>query len=288
MTNKSLRAVLVGLIVNLVLAVVKIAAGIMGNTYALIADGIESTLDVFSSIVVYSGIKIGAQPPDRDHPFGHGKAEALAAMIVSLALIGAASFIAAQSLKIITTPKAPPATFTLFILIAVIIIKEILFQRLTEVGRKMHSLSVHVDAWHHRSDAITSFAALIGIALSLTGIPVFQSADSWAALVASAIIAYNGISLLKASVAEIMDAAVDPTIESAIRLNATSVDGVLGIEKCRVRKSGTRYFVEIHVEVNPHMTVWDSHQLGHKVKDLLVASPLPLADVVVHIEPKRG
>lgn len=287
MSNQSLQAVFFGLIINCILAVVKIITGLIGHSYALIADGIESTLDVFSSLIVYSGIKIGSQPPDRDHPFGHGKAEGLAALIVAGSLLLGACIIAVQSIKAILNPHTRPEPFTLIILIVVIIIKEILFRRLTAIGRTNHSLSVQVDAWHHRSDAITSFAALVGISLSLTGIQSFQSADNWAALLASIIIGFNGVLMLKNAVAEIMDAAPDPTIESVIRLAALSVSGVLGIEKCRVRKSGMQYFVELHVEVNPQMTVEKSHQLGHAVKDKLINSPVPLADVVVHIEPKH-
>ncbi len=286
MSNQSTRGVLVGLLANFSLAVIKIVAGIVGHTYALIADGIESTLDIFSSIVVLSGLKIGSKPPDKDHPFGHGKAESLAAMIVAIALLGAAAFIAFQAYKELHNPSQHPAAFTLFILIGVIIIKEFLFQKLINVGKHAHSLSVQVDAWHHRSDAITSIAAFVGISLSVYGGPTFRGADNWAALVASFIIGFNGLTLLNMAVQEIMDAAPDPTITSAIRLMALAVEGVCGIEKCRVRKSGTHYFVELHVEVDGNMTVTKSHELGHKVKDKLIASPLPLADIVVHIEPK--
>ena len=287
MSNQGTKNVLIGLAVNFVLAIVKISAGIIGHTYALIADGVESTLDIFSSLVVLSGLKIGAIPPDKDHPFGHGKAESLAAMIVSAALLISAGGIALGSLKEIIHPSQSPAPFTLFVLLGVIICKEILYRRLIHVGKGMHSLSVQVDAWHHRLDAITSFAALIGIFIALVGGERFSNADDWAALLASIIIGYNGVSLLKMAVHEIMDAAPDPAIVSAIRVMALSVKGVLGIEKCRVRKSGTQYFVEIHVEVDGQMTVLNSHELGHRVKDQLIASPLPLADVMVHIEPNQ-
>ncbi len=286
MSNQSTRGVFVGLLANFTLALIKIGAGIIGHTYALIADGIESTLDIFSSIVVLSGLKIGSLPPDKDHPFGHGKAESLAAMIVAVSLFGAAAFIAVQSIKEIQAPSQHPATFTLFILIGVILIKEFLFQRLINLGKKAHSLSVQVDAWHHRSDAITSVAAFIGISLAVYGGPFFKGADNWAALLASFIIGFNGLTLLNMAVQEIMDAAPDPAIISAVRLMALAVEGVRGIEKCRVRKSGTHYFVELHVEVDGNMTVTHSHELGHKVKDKLIASPLPMADIVVHIEPK--
>lgn len=287
MSNQGTRGVWLGLIINLILAVAKISAGILGRTYALIADGIESTLDIFSSIIVLSGLKIGAIPPDKDHPFGHGKAEALAAMVVAFALLAASAGIGYSSIKEILNPTQTPAPFTLIVLIIVIACKEFLFQRLINVGKRIHSLSVQVDAWHHRSDAITSLAALIGIGLAVFGGPAFKGADDWAALLASLVIAYNGVTLLNMAVGEIMDAAPDPAIVSAIRLMATAVDGVKKIEKCRVRKSGTSYFVEIHVEVDGNMSVFASHELGHKVKDKLIDSPLPLADVVVHIEPAK-
>lgn len=287
MSNQGTRGVLAGLFVNLGLAVIKIAAGILGNTYALIADGIESLLDVFSSLIVLSGLKIGAIPPDRDHPFGHGKAESLAALAVSLGLLAAAAGIAIASVNEILHPDQSPAPFTLLVLIIVIFCKEVLFQKLIHVGQKAHSLSVQVDAWHHRSDALTSLAAFVGISVALLGGENLKGADDWAALLASLVIGYNGFTLLNMAVQEIMDAAADPAIVSAIRLSALSVDGVKGVEKCLVRKSGTHFFVEIHVEVDGNMTVTVSHQLAHQVKDKLIASPLPLADVVVHIEPAK-
>ena len=285
MSNQSTKGVLIGLFVNFVLAGVKITAGIVGNTYALIADGIESTLDIFSSLVVLSGLRIGSRPPDRDHPFGHGKAESLAALITSIALLFASGGIAIGSIRELIRPTHSPAMFTLFILVGVIICKEFLFRKLIHIGKHAHSLSVQVDAWHHRSDAITSIAAFVGIAIALINHGQFKGADNWAALIASFIIGFNGITLLRMSIQEIMDAAPDPAIVSAIKLMAIAVDGVKGIEKCRVRKSGTHYFVEIHVEVDGQMSVNTSHLLGHNVKDKLIESPLPLADVVVHIEP---
>ncbi len=285
--HRGTRGVLFGLFINFALAVIKITTGVIGNTYALVADGIESTLDIFSSLIVLSGLKIGAIPPDKDHPFGHGKAEPLAALAVAMALLAAAGGIAWGSIREIITPDRSPAPFTLFVLLGVILIKEFLFRRLIQTGKHMHSVSVQADAWHHRSDAITSFAALIGIFIALVGGEKFKGADDWAAFFASLIIAYNGVTLLNMAIQEIMDAAADPSIISAIRLMALSVDGVKAIEKCLVRKSGTRFFVEIHVEVDGQMTVLASHELGHRVKDKLLASPLPFADIVVHIEPAK-
>ncbi len=283
--NKGIRTVWVSILANVLFAVVKIAAGILGSSYALIADGIESTLDVFSSAVVLGGMKIGAIPADADHPFGHGKAETLAAMTVSLVLIFVAGVIAYKSFQEIRSPHFMPAPFTLIVLSAVIVVKEVLSRFLCRVGESVNSLSLKVDAWHHRADALTSLAAFIGIAIALIGGRGFESADDWAALFASGIIALNGIRLLKESIAEIMDAAPPPETEEEIRKIASDVDGVVAIEKCRARKSGLGYFVEIHVEVRPEISVSRGHAIAHMVKNTLLKSGVGIIDVLVHIEP---
>lgn len=283
--ERSFKSVSIGLICNIILAAVKILTGIVGESYALIADGIESLMDIFSSVVVLSGIKISSLPADENHPYGHGKAEPLAAMIVSLALLIASLGIAIESIREILSPHHTPAPFTLIVLIGVIFIKETLFRFIFSVGKKGDSLAVKTDAWHHRSDALTSLAAFIGISIALVGGKGYQSADDWAALVASGIIAFNGIHLLRKAVAEIMDQAPDPETEAKVRDVASKVDKVVRIEKCRVRKSGLQFLVDIHVEVDGNMSVFDSHGVSHHVKDALMASPLNIADVLVHIEP---
>ena len=280
-----MKTIVVSIATNIILAVVKITAGILGNSYALIADGIESTMDIFSSAVVWSGLKIGSIPPDRDHPFGHGKAETLSALVVSLALMGAAAVIAYQSIRELGMPKVPPAAFTLIILVGVVITKEFLHRYVMKVGTEVGSLSVKIDAWHSRSDAITSAAAFIGISIAILGGPRYASADDWAALLASAIIAFNSIHLLRSAVAEIMDSAPDPAIENRIRQIAAQVSGVVNIEKCRVLKSGINMFVDIHVEVDGDIAVRAGHAIAHAVKGSLIAAGLGIVDVLVHIEP---
>lgn len=283
--KKSLTSVSTGLVCNVVLAVVKTVAGILGNSYALIADGIESIMDIISSMIVWGGIKIGSMPADDNHPYGHGKAESLAAMIVSVVLIGVGIEIAIESIKGIHSPHHTPAAFTLIVLIIVVLIKETLFRYIFSVGKDVNSISVKTDAWHHRSDALTSVAAFIGISISLMGGKGYESADNWAALVASAIIVFNGMNLFRHAVAEIMDASPGAKTEQSVREIASQVPGVIAIEKCRVRKSGQQIFVDIHVIVDANMTVRKAHDIGHDVKDALVASSLSIADVLVHIEP---
>jgi cation diffusion facilitator family transporter len=280
-----LMAAGVGMAVNLVLAIIKIVAGIMGNSYALIADGIESTTDIISSLVVWTGLKISSLPPDDDHPYGHGKAESIAGIAVAVALLGAAVFIAVQSVREILTPHHAPAGFTLVVLAFVIVAKETLFRYVFKVGDELTSTAVKGDAWHHRSDAITSGAAFIGITVALIGGKGYESADDWAALLACVVIVYNGYCILRASLNEIMDAAVPHEQQRRIREIASSVDGVVRIEKCRTRKSGLGLLVEIHVEVDGELTVRCGHEIGHQVSAALHASTLSIQHVVVHVEP---
>ncbi len=275
----------IGMAVNIVLAIVKIVTGVVGNSYALIADGIESTSDIVSSLVVWTGLKISSQPVDEDHPYGHGKAESIAGVIVALALLAAAAFIAIQSVREIVTPHHSPAWFTLLVLVLVIVTKETLFRFVFKVGEDLTSIAVMGDAWHHRSDAITSAAVFVGISIALIGGKGYESADDWAALLACAVIVFNGYRIFRAAIGEIMDAAVPEPIQREIREIASSVPGVVRIEKCRIRKSGLGLFVEIHVEVDGNLTVRHGHEIAHKVSDRLKESSLSVLDVVAHVEP---
>jgi cation diffusion facilitator family transporter len=283
--ESGLAAVGSAIAINLVLALVKVAAGVMGNSYALIADGIESTVDVFSSLVVWSGLRISSKPPDQNHPYGHGKAESLAGVIVSLFIIGAAGLIAVQSVREILTPHHTPAWYTLVVLVLVILTKEFLYRRMLRVGTSLQSSALRSDAWHHRSDALTSLAAFVGISVALIGGPGYETADDWAALLACGVILVNGLRLLRPALDEVMDAAAPGEVESRVRSFATEVDGVVAIEKCRIRKSGLGLLMDIHVVVDGEMTVYEGHQIGHAVKDRLLQSPLLISDIVVHVEP---
>jgi cation diffusion facilitator family transporter len=280
-----LRLSKLALVINALLAVVKIAAGVLGNSYVLIADGIESTADIFSSVVVWGGLRLASVPADENHPYGHGKAEPVAGIIVSLLLLGAAVLIAVQSVHEILTPHQAPAWFTLPVLLVVIVIKETLFRFAFRVGRSLASTALKSDAWHHRSDALTSAAAFIGIAIALIGGPGYESADDWSALLACGVIAWNGLRLLRGALDEVMDAAVSAGTVAAVRQLATNVDGVLVVEKCRIRKVGLHLALDIHVVVDGDLSVRRGHEIAHLVKDRLLQSPHRINDVTVHVEP---
>ncbi len=283
----ALRLSKTAIVINLALAVVKIAAGLIGNSYVLVADGIESLADVFSSFVVWAALRFSTLPADANHPFGHGKAEPMASILVSLALLGAALLIAVQSVHEIRAPQGPPHKFTLVVLIAVIVTKELLFRRVVKAGAALGSTALRADAWHHRSDALTSAAAFIGILIAVIGGPGYETADDWAALIACGIIAWNGLHLLRGSIDEIMDASVAPEIVQQVRRLAAEVEGVKEIEKCRIRKSGLHLTLDIHVVVDGELTVREGHAIAHDVVQKLRDSQHRINDVTVHIEPDR-
>jgi cation diffusion facilitator family transporter len=284
---KGMRSTFFGIIGNVILAVIKGLAGFFGNSYALIADAIESTSDVFSSIIVLIGLKISSKPKDSDHPYGHGKAEPIVAIVVSLTLLAAAVTIVYQSIQEIITPHHTPAPFTLLVLVLVVTVKETLFRYVLKVGAEVQSTAVKTDAWHHRSDAITSVAAFIGISIALIFGKGYEAADDWAALLASGIIAYNAYNLFKPALAEIMDAAPKANLEKDVREITLSVEGVYDMEKCLIRKMGFDYFVDLHVIVDGNLSVREGHIIAHNVKDALLKTKLRINDVIIHIEPEE-
>jgi cation diffusion facilitator family transporter len=283
--RRSVNATVLGLAVNALLAASKTAAGIVGHSQALIADGIESFADVVSSLLVWRGVVVAAAPADAEHPYGHGKAEPLAAIGVTMMLIAAAFWISIQSVHQILVPHETPAKWTLAVLVVVIVAKEALFRFVRNEALALENTAVHTDAWHHRSDAITSLAALIGIAVAVVGGPGYEAADDFAALIAAAIIAWNGLRMVGPALNELMDASPDLSLTERVRAEAGATPGVEGIEKCLIRKMGGRYFVDMHVEVDPQMTVDRAHLIAHEVKDRVRAKLPQIQDVLVHIEP---
>lgn len=281
------RVALLGLAINVLLASTKIIAGVFGNAYVLIADGIESTLDIAGSIIIWFGLTFAARPPDATHPYGHGKAEPIAAVVVAMGVLAAALGLAIMSVREIFTPHHAPAPFTLIVLIVVVVVKEILFRYVVRVGRDVESTAVQTDAWHHRTDAVTSVAAFIGISVALVGGEGWESADDWAALFACAIIATNGYRLLKPALYEIMDTAPRGAIVDTVQNAAKSVPGVIEIEKLFIRKMGLSFYVDLHVGVDGGISVREGHDIAHEVKRAIQQTDSRIADVLVHIEPAR-
>jgi len=279
------RVALAGMIVNLLLAAAKVTAGLLGNSYVLIADGIESVLDIGGSAIIWGGLKFASRPPDATHPYGHGKAEPLAAGIVAVGVLLAALGLAARSIHEIYRPHHAPAPFTLIVLVVVIAVKEFLYRSVIRLGKNVESTAVQTDAWHHRADAMTSIAAFIGISIALIGGERWQSADAWAALFACGIIAANGYRLLFPALHEMLDTAPRGEIVATIQRAASSVPGVFEVEKCLVRKMGLSFYVDLHVGVDGKISVRDGHRIAHQVKDAIKQTDSRIADVLVHVEP---
>jgi cation diffusion facilitator family transporter len=287
MTNEqtAIRTTYFSIVGNASLAIIKGLAGFFGNSYALIADAIESTADIFSSFLVLFGLKYANRPADKNHPYGHGRAEPLITFLVVGFLITSATIIAYKSIKNIGTPHELPKIWTLFVLIPLIIWKEISFQLVIRKAKETNSSSLKADAWHHRSDAITSIAALIGISIALYFGKGYETADDWAALFASGFILYNSYKIFRPALGEIMDEHLYDDLVADIRKVSLSCAGVVATEKCFVRKAGMKYHVELHAIVQADITVKNGHEIAHKLKDTLLDDIPQLGHVLIHIEP---
>jgi cation diffusion facilitator family transporter len=287
-TRRSIRWAQAGLLINAVLVLVKLIAGIVGHANALVADAVESSADIFSSLIVWMGLSIAARPADEDHPYGHGKAEPLAAAVVSLMLLGAAVGISILAIREIRTPHHLPAPFTLFVAAGVIIVKEILYRRVSRVGKDVGSTAVTADAWHHRADAISSLAAFIGISIALIGGRGWEAADDWAALVAAILVAVNGVRTLRPAISGLMDEAPDTALKVRAMEAACSVDGVRRVENLKLRRSGLGFYVDLHVQADPVISLEDAHEIAARVK-YAIRDAIPNAvNVLVHMEPFRS
>ncbi len=285
--DKAVRTIFISIIGNTLLAFIKGLAGFFGNSYALIADAIESTTDIFSSLLVLFGLKYARRPADKNHPYGHGKIEPLITFIVVAFLVTSATIIAYESIQNIQTPHKVPKAWTLIVLGAIILWKEVSFQIVNRKSEETHSSSLKADAWHHRSDAITSIMAFFGISIALIFGKGYETADDWAALLASAFILYNSYLLFRPALGEIMDEQLYEELEEKIRKKSLDVKGVLGTEKCFIRKAGMRYHIDLHAIVSSTISVKIGHQISHKLKDYLRKEIPNLGHVIIHIEPDQ-
>lgn len=283
--NLAIRTVIFSILTNAVLAAIKFLAGIFGNSYALIADGIESTVDIFSSFLVLLGLKYAERPADDNHPYGHGKAEPLITFLVVAFLIISAFTIAWQAIKNIQTPHHLPASWTLYVLGGIILWKEISYQVVMSRSKKLKSSSLKAEAWHHRADAITSVAAFIGISIAIFGGEGFEVADDYAALVACGFILYNCYGIFRPALGEVMDENNFSELTQEIRDISLKVEGIEATEKCFIRKAGMTYHVDLHAHVRGDLTVTEGHDIAHKLKDRLREEIPQLGHVLIHIEP---
>jgi cation diffusion facilitator family transporter len=291
--RRGIRSAQAGLVANALLASIKLAAGLLGNAYALVADAAESMADILASLIVWGGLAIAAQPADENHPYGHGKAEALAGAAVSLMLVGAAVGIAVEAIQQIRSPHDVPRSWTLVVLVAVMLVKWLLARRVAAVGAEVGSTAVKADASHHLSDAITSAAAFVGISIAILGARNgggirWAAADDWAALFAAGVILYNGVNLFRPALHDLMDRMPGTDVVAPVAVAARGVAGVLAVEKLVVRKAGLQYFVDIHVQADPATSLQDAHVISGCVKGAIRRAVPTVAGVLVHMEPFEG
>lgn len=274
------------LLANISLAGVKLLVGFLGNSFALIADGIESLADIVSSAIVWTGVRISDKSADHEHPYGHGKAEAIAALLASVGLLVSAGLIAFNAVQEIVTPDEAPALFTVPFLVGIIAIKEWLHYALLRSGNRMDSGALKAEAWHHRSDSLTSLGVLLGIGIAIFAGPGFEKADDIAALLVTLLIVYNALRIARPALDELMDKRVEDFRIEAIDKLSRTIEGIHCLETIVVRRSGREFVAEIHMEVAPEMTIEKGHRLSHQLKDALLAQmDLRLTHVVVHVEP---
>ncbi len=286
--QQAIKTIYLSIVGNIALALVKGITGVLGNSYALVADAIESVSDVFASLLVLFGLKYASRPADQNHPYGHGRAEPLVTFIVVGFLVVSAVVIAYESIDNINTPHDLPKAYTLWVLAAIILVKELFYRIVIYRSRQTGSTSLKADAWHHRSDAITSLTAFIGISVALIMGKGYETADDWAALFASGFILYNAYLIFRPALGEIMDEHFYDDMVKQIREIAAKVEGIADTEKCLVRKAGMKYHVDLHATVSGSITVKQGHDIAHRLKDRLKHELPQLADVLIHIEPDEG
>lgn len=283
----AVKTIYFSILSNVVLATIKWLAGFFGHSYALIADAIESTTDIVSSTLVLFGIKYSSKPADKNHPYGHGRVEPLITFLVVGFLIFSATIIAIQGIENIRTPHESPEPYTLLVLLAIIAWKEISYRLVVRKSKETKSTSLKTDAWHHRSDAITSVAAFIGISVALLLGDGYESADDWAALFASAFILYNCYLIFRPALGEIMDEHTHDEIVNQIKEISKKVEGVIDTEKCFVRKTGMQFHIDLHIIVDSQISVKEGHYISHKLKNQIREEVPEISNILIHIEPNK-
>jgi cation diffusion facilitator family transporter len=286
--ERGVRLAQMGMVINAALAIAKLLAGILGHSYALVADAIESASDVLASLIVWGGLRLANRSATEEYPFGFARAEQVAAAVVGIMLIGAGIGISIEAIREIRTPHHAPAPFTLVVLVLVILIKEGLYRYVGRAGGDLGSRAIAADAWHHRSDAITSLAAFVGISIALIKGPGWEQADDWAALVASGILLFNGLTIIRPAVGDLMDRAPSPDLLDRVAAIAQAVPDVRLVEKVMIRKAGLGYFVDLHVQASPEMSLHDAHILSGKVKSAIREAEPRVLGALIHMEPYEG
>jgi cation diffusion facilitator family transporter len=270
------------------LAVIKIIAGLQGNSTAVFADGLESASDVFASGVVLLGLRVAAKPPDDDHPYGHGRVETLTGHLIGLGLTAAGSLISYGSLLKIGQPREVLAAWVIWPLLISLFAKLGLAGLKFRAGRRLNSNALIADAWNDTMDTLSAVVALSAVGLTLYDPGRFFDADRYGGFVVGLIVIGVGVRVAHEAAMQLMDTMPDAGKMVQIRAVAAEVPGARGVEKCFARKTGLRYHVDLHLEVDPEMTVRQSHEIAHLVQLRVMERLDWVAGVLVHVEPAPG
>lgn len=292
--REAILVTLLGVVMNAALGLGKLIGGWLGDSFALLSDAANSLGDVAISLGVLYALWLAQRPPDKEHPYGHTRAEGIAGLTVALLVSVAAAFIAWEAVQQLGMPQTVPARWTIAVAAVNLVIKEGLYHYSRHVGHRTGSTAIAATAWDHRADALCSAVVLIGLVAAVLGGAAWAVADDIAALAVATAVMYSAARLFVRAGRELMDIQADDAIVAQVRDSAADVSGVRGVETLRVRKSGLEYFADIHVEVDADLSVAEGHRIGHDVKDELLRSYPQLRDVLVHVEPhdperqKRG
>jgi cation diffusion facilitator family transporter len=279
------RIAAAGMVVSGTLAVVKIFAGVAGHSTAVLADGFESAGDVFASGFVLLGLTFGAKPPDYEHPYGHGRAEIVTGLLIGLILIAGGALISFGSIQHLGQAHEPVAHYVVYALLLSLVAKSSLAAAKFHYGRKLKSASLTADAWNDAMDSLSATVALIAVGLALANPARFLDADRIGGFLVGLIVIVVGLRVVRDTTLQLMDTMPDEAMMNQIRAAAAAVPGARGVEKCFARKTGLRYHVDLHLEVDPEMTVRQSHEIAHDVRLKILETLNWVADVLVHVEP---
>jgi cation diffusion facilitator family transporter len=279
------RIALIGMIVSGGLAALKITVGQFGNSTALVADGFESAADVVASGTIFLALTLAMKPPDSNHPYGHGRIETLAGLLLGFVLFCAGIAISAHALLLEHDQLPMPSAYTIWPLILSVVLKLALMRYKYSAGRRIRSAALIADAANDGVDAISGGAALIALGMTLMSPERFRHADQWGAFVVGLIVVFTGIRVIRETGSQLMDTMPDPWLMKMVREAAVTVAGVAGVEKCFARKTGLKYHVDLHLEVDPELTVRASHDIAQAVRERIRGQLDWVADVLVHVEP---
>jgi len=281
------RIAALGIAASAALAIAKITVGLAAHSVAVVSDGIESTADVLTSGLVYIGLRVASKPADADHPYGHGRFELLMGLGVGIMLMLAGVEICWRSLES-RGEQHVPALFALWPLAGSILIKAALATAKMRIGRRVVSVALVADAWNDSVDILSGFIAVIAVLLAALLPGGWAAADHWGGFGIGLIVLFLAVRTIRETTLQLMDTMPEPEQMNEIRAVALEVPGALGVDKCFARKTGLRYHVDLHLEVDPELTVWDSHEIAHAVKTHLLSRLEWVEDVLVHVEPYMG